>query len=279
MAKVFGGGKGANCGDGGVVKSIPTSRDAIAPSTSQTYTSQPNVYSKPRAGDSGVFDQRDYYTKADVNRFLKLKADLSSVYTESEVDEKLSELEASINLSLNDYATDADLASGLEGLKNSLLGYLSNNYYSAENLYTRTEVDNLLSALNVGDGFIKSEPTLQSEAFIDAGDADVIALKLKATTSDNISDVQTWIDHENNTIGRVIKSGQVDFYGNMFLGENIPDWKPALDVSERRIAGVADPMDRLDAINKRYMEDYITEVIDNIVQGDDKNYIVDALEY
>jgi hypothetical protein len=246
MANVFGG-QGANCGDGGVVRSIPISRD--------------------------------YYTKADINRFLKLKADLSAVYTEAEVDEKLSDLESAINLSLNGYVTDAELTSGLEGLENSLLSYFANNYYLAENLYTKAEVDNLLSALDVGNGFIKAEPTLQSEAFIDAGDADVIALKLKASASSNITDVQTWIDHENNTIGRVLKSGQVDFYGNMRLGENIPDWKPALDVNERRIGGVADPMDRLDAINKKYMEDYITEVIDNVVQGDDKNYIVDALVY
>jgi hypothetical protein len=160
-----------------------------------------------------------------------------------------------------------------------LKSFVADNYYNKTNLYTKIEIDEKVSALSITDGFIKAEPTLQSEAFIDAGDADVIALKLKASTSTNITDVQTWIDHENNTIGRVLKSGQVDFYGNMRLGENIPDWKPALDVNERRIGGVADPMDRLDAINKKYMEDYITEVIDNVVQGDDKNYIVDALVY
>lgn len=277
MAKVFGGGnKGPGCGDGGVTRSIPTSRDAISPSDQQTYTSQPNIYSKPRSGDSGVFDQREYYTKADINRFLKLKADLSAVYTEEEVDRKLSDLQSAISSSLGDYVTSPDLTLSLQELEDSIFVHLSTNYYTTENLYTKTEIDNLISALDIGDGFIKSEPTLQSEAFIDAGDEDVIALRLKGSTSSNISDVQTWIDHENNTIGRVLKSGQVDFYGNMMLGENIPSWRPALDVSERRIAGVADPMDRLDAINKRYMEDYISEVIDNV---DDKNYIVDALVY
>lgn len=230
-------------------------------------------------GNSGVFDQLEYYTKADINRFLKLKADLSAVYTEEEVDRKLSDLQSAISSSLGDYVTSPDLTLGLQELEDSILVHLSTNYYTTENLYTKTEIDNLISALDIGDGFIKSEPTLQSEAFIDAGDEDVIALRLKGSTSSNISDVQTWIDHENNTIGRVLKSGQVDFYGNMMLGENIPSWRPALDVSERRIAGVADPMDRLDAINKKYMEDYVTEVIDNIVQGDDKNYIVDALVY
>jgi hypothetical protein len=277
MAKVFGGGKG-NCGDGGVIRSIPTSRDAVSSQDTQTYSSQPNVYSKPRAGVDG-FDQRDYYNKADINKFLRLKADITSVYLKAEVDEKLSDLETSFNTSLLDYVTKTKLTEDLNSLESSLKSFVADNYYNKTNLYTKIEIDEKVSALSITDGFIKAEPTLQSEAFIDAGDADVIALKLKASTSTNITDVQTWIDHENNTIGRVLKSGQVDFYGNMRLGENIPDWKPALDVNERRIGGVADPMDRLDAINKKYMEDYITEVIDNVVQGDDKNYIVDALVY
>ena len=277
MAQVYGGGKG-NCGDGRVIRSIPTPQDTTTPQDTQVYSSQPNVYSKPRAGADG-FDQRDYYNKADINRFLRLKADITSVYERGEIDQKLADLVDEANTTLLDYVTKSELATDLTDLDASIRSFIGDNYYDKTNLYTTTEIDEKISAISITDGFIKAEPTLQSEAFIDAGAEEVIALQLKASSSPTVFDIQRWIDDQNNTVGRVLKSGQVDFYGNMFLGENIPDWKPALDVSERRIAGVADPMDRLDAINKKYMEDYITEVIDNVVQGDDKNYIIDALVY
>jgi len=65
----------------------------------------------------------------------------------------------------------------------------------------------------------------------------------------------------------------------MVVGQNIESWRPALDVNVRRISGVADPIHLLDAVNKKYVEDYVTEVVDNIVQGEDENYVIDALVY
>jgi hypothetical protein len=65
----------------------------------------------------------------------------------------------------------------------------------------------------------------------------------------------------------------------MMLGQNIEAWRPALDANIRRISGVADPIHTLDAVNKKYMEDYIVEVVDDIQRGDNLVFDIDCLTY
>ena len=278
MANVFGGG-GSNCGTGGVQRVLPTSPDVTQSNSSQTFSTQPNVYSKPKAGVDGA-NLRDFYTKSDVNKFLKTKVDVGSVYEKSEVDSLLASLQAGVNSSIISLTTEAELAAALTSLSQTLLADVQNNYYTKTNLYTKSEIDTLIADVTTDpDDFVSKIPTSLLQNVIDPGVSQAIPLTLVASSSSQVDVVQQWIDHEANSIGRIRKSGQVEFYGNLFLGENIESWRPALDVSERRIAGVANPIHPLDAVNKDYMEDYITEVIDNVVQGDDKNYIIDALVY
>ena len=278
MANVFGGG-GSNCGTGGVQRVLPTSPDVTQSNSSQTFSTQPNVYSKPKAGVDGA-NLRDFYTKSDVNKFLKTKVDVGSVYEKSEVDSLLASLQAGVNSSIISLTTEAELAAALTSLSQTLLADVQNNYYTKTNLYTKSEIDTLIADVTTDpDDFVSKVPTSLLQNVIDPGVSQAIPLTLVASSSSQVDVVQQWIDHEANSIGRIRKSGQVEFYGNLFLGENIESWRPALDVSERRIAGVANPIHPLDAVNKDYMEDYITEVIDNVVQGDDKNYIIDALVY
>jgi hypothetical protein len=278
MANVFGGG-GGNCGTGGVQRVLPTSPDATQSNASQTFSTQPNVYAKPKAGTDGI-NLRDFYTKSDINKFLKTKADIGSVYDKSEVDSLLAALQASVNSSILPLVTEAELASALSSLSQTLLAEVQSNYYTKDVLYTKYELDILFAdATTDPDDFVSKSPTLLLQNTIDPGSSQAIPLTLVASESTQVDVVQQWIDHEANSIGRIRKSGQVEFYGNLILGENIESWRPALDASERRIAGVADPIHTLDAVNKGFMEDYVTEVIDNVVQGDDKNYIIDALVY
>ncbi len=278
MANVFGGG-GSNCGTGGVQRVLPTSPDATQSNASQTFSTQPNVYAKPKAGADGI-NLRDFYTKSDINKFLKTKADIGSVYDKGEVDSLLAALQASVNSSILPLVTEAELASALSSLSQTLLADVQSNYYSKDVLYTKYELDVLFADVTTDpDDFVSKSPTLLLQNTIDPGSSQAIPLTLVASESTQVDIVQQWIDHEANSIGRIRKSGQVEFYGNLILGENIESWRPALDASERRIAGVADPIHTLDAVNKGFMEDYVTEVIDNVVQGDDKNYIIDALVY
>ena len=278
MANVFGGG-GGNCGTGGVQRVLPTSPDATQSNASQAFSTQPNVYAKPKAGTDGI-NLRDFYTKSDINKFLKTKADIGSVYDKGEVDSLLAALQASVNSSILPLVTEAELASALSSLSQTLLADVQSNYYTKDVLYTKYELDVLFADVTTDpDDFVSKSPTLLLQNTIDPGSSQAIPLTLVASESTQVDIVQQWIDHEANSIGRIRKSGQVEFYGNLILGENIESWRPALDASERRIAGVADPIHTLDAVNKGFMEDYVTEVIDNVVQGDDKNYIIDALVY
>ena len=125
MANVFGGG-GSNCGTGGVQRVIPTSPDVTQSNSSQTFSTQPNVYSKPKAGTDGV-NLRDFYTKSDINKFLKTKVDIGSVYDKSEVDSLLASLQAGVNASINNLTTEAELASALSTLSQVILADVQNN--------------------------------------------------------------------------------------------------------------------------------------------------------
>lgn len=272
MANVFGG--EAN---NGIQRILPTSSDVTQ--SSQTLLTQPNVYSRPQSAAEGV-NLRDFYTKAEINRIIKTKVDTGSVYDKGTIDLLLQALEGQINSSMNELVSETQLSLQLNSFSQSVLGNVQANYYEKSTLYTKSEIDSLISEIPIDlDQFLVKEPVTLLQNTIDASDKDAIPLTLIASSSEDVDVVQQWIDHESNSIGRIRKSGRVEFYGSLFLGQNIESWRPALDVNERRITGVADPVHISDAINKGYMEDFITELIDNIVQGDDKNYIIDALEY
>ena len=276
MANVFGGG-GGSCGTGGVQRVLPTSPDVTQ--STQTFSTQPNVYSKPQSTTDNV-NLRDFYTKTEVNKVLKTKADIGSVYDKDTVDSLLQTLEGQINTSMSDMVSEAELSAQLLSLSQTILGDVQSNYYEQSVLYTKYEIDALIAEVTTNpDDFVNKAPTSLLQNTINPLANQAIPLTLIASSSPNVDVVQQWIDDESNSIGRIRTSGQIEFYGNLFLGQNVEAWRPALDVSERRIAGVADPIHTLDAVNKGFMEDYIIEVIDNVVQGDDKNYIIDALVY
>ncbi len=275
MANVFGG--GGNCGTGGVQKVLPTSPDVTQ--STQTFSTQPNIYSKPQSTTENI-DLRDFYTKVEINKVLKTKANIGSVYDKDTVASLIHNLEGQVSSSTAGMVTDAELSQQLLSLSQTLLGDIQTNYYGKSVLYTKYEIDELIAEVTTDpDDFINKAPTSLLQNTINPLTNQAIPLTLIASSSPNVDVVQQWIDDESNSIGRIRTSGQIEFYGNLFLGQNIESWRPALDVSERRIAGVADPIHVLDAVNKGFMEDYVTEVIDNVVQGDDKNYIIDALVY
>lgn len=280
MAQVFGGGGGGSpsCGDNGINRVLPTSSEALRGNQVQSFSSSPNVYSKTRSavGDSSL---QDFYTKSEVQKLLRNKADISSVYTKEETDGALDALEGSINQSLLDFITEPEVDTKITTLYNSVLAYLADNYYVSSLLYTKTEVDSLLGSIEVGTEFIRKDPSTTEQNTINPGGNEAVPLTLIASTDSDITTIQHWIDNQSNSVGRIRTSGRVEFYGHMILGQSIETWRPALDANERRISGVANPVHALDAINKKYMEDFIIETIDNIVQGEDRNYLVDALVY
>lgn len=276
MANVYGGGSGASCGDKGFTRVLPTSPDAVQ--SSQTFSSSPNVYSKPVAGIDNL-NLKDFYTKSEVQKLLRVKADISQVYSKEEVDGLVTGLENEVTLLLQPLITETEVDAKISASYDSVLSYLSSNYYNNSQVYSRIETDNLIAALELGEGLVKTQPTTTADNTISPGANEAVPLTLVASTDSDITTIQHWVDNQSNSVGRVRTSGRVEFYGHMVLGENIETWRPALDANERRISGVSDPIHTLDAVNKKYMEDYIVDVIDNIQQGGDAAYDIDCLIY
>lgn len=282
MAKVFGGGSSSPCGDSGISRVLPTSSDVLRSGQTQTFSSTPNVYSKTQSavGDSNL---QDFYTKSEVQKLLRTKADISSVYTKDEVDGAFATLEAEINQALIPFITEAEVDTKITTSYDSVLSYLSQNYYSKTQTYSKTQVDSLIAGIEIGDNFIVKQPQTTADNTISPGANEAVSLTLIASSDPDITTIQHWVDNQSNSVGRIRTSGRVELYGYMVLGQNIESWRPALDANERRISGVANPVHALDAINKKYMENFISdaisEIINSIVQEGDKNYIVDALTY
>lgn len=276
MAKVFG--SSQSCNSGGITRVLPTSSESLQTTQTQTFSSSPNIYSKSQPS-SGDLNLRDFYNKSDIHRLLKLKADISSIYSKSDIDLRFSSLQSQFNASITEFITESETDVKILNLYNTIVSEIGNSYYQKSFLYTKSEIDSLLEAIPLGDEFISLEPETTLRNTINPGSNNAVPLSIKASSNPNITTVQHWINSQSNSIGRVRTSGRVEFYGDMILGQNVESWKPALDVNMRRISGVANPTHVFDAVNKKYMEDFIIEVIDNISQGEDKSYIVDALEY
>ncbi len=280
MANVFGGGGNPSCGDGGFSRILPTSAEAVQGSPSQTFTSSPNVFSKTRPAAEGA-SLRDFYTKSEIQKLLKLKADISSVYTEEEVDQLLAALRASINLDLADFVTEPEVDEKISDSYDSVLAYLNANYYTRTVLYTKTQIDSLLAGISgvTAEDFVLKQPQATLDNTISPAGNNAIPLTLIASSNPGVTTIQHWIDSQSNSVGRIRNSGSVEFYGYMSLGESTEAWRPALDVNERRISGLADPIHLLDAVNRRFLELYVTTALSNINQDGDGIYIIDCLEY
>jgi hypothetical protein len=281
MANVFGGGGGGSskpCGDSGINRVLPTSPDALQASQVQTFSSTPNVYSKTASTPTGL-NLRDFYTKSDIHRLLRVKADISSVYNKSEVDAKLAALEAQTNLSLIGFITEPEVDTKIAASFDNVISYLADNYYETNSIYTKSEINALFQGLTLGEDFVSLNPSTTLRNTVDPQSSEAISLTLVASSNPSITTIQHWIDDQSNSVGRIRKSGRVEFYGHMVLGQTIETWRPALDANDRRISGVADPIHRLDAVNKKYMENFIVKVISDIDQGKDGLYDIDCLTY
>lgn len=267
-----------SCGDSGISRVLPTSAEALRSDHTQTFESTPNVYSKTQSA-TGSADLKDFYTKTEVQKLLKNKADISSVYTEAEVDSALDTLEGQIRASLTAFITGPEVDSKISASYNSLLSYLSQNYYNKTQTYSKGEVNSLIAAIDAGTGFVMKQPATTADNTISPGANEAIPLTLVASTDPDITTIQHWVDSQSNSVGRVRTSGRVEFYGHLVLGQNVEAWSPALDTNQRRISGVADPVHVLDAVNKKYLEDYVVEVVDGIQQGKTDIYDIDCLTY
>ena len=277
MANVFGGGSNSSgsCGTNGTILQSP--RQQVTPGRS--VSSSPNVFS----GESraiGTTDLRDFYTKREIDKYLDTKADISKIYdrdvlyTRSEVDGLIS------NLSLGNYAlttyVDTELADQLSSINNNL----AQNYYTQSVLYTKTQVDSLISALSITGDYISKTPATVAEVTIIPEVTNLSAsLVVRSSNNTASTEVQRWENTSTDYLASIYADGKAKFVNTVTLGENVNAGGVGLELSERRISDVANPVEDFDAVNKQFMESFITTTIDQITQGTDGNFLLDALEY
>lgn len=275
MAKVFGGGQNSgSCGSGGI---LPAPRQQVAPS--RGVVSNPNVF-KSSTERSSTFDPRDFYTRREIDRYLDQKIDISSVYdktqtyTQSEVDNKIS------NLDLGSYALKTYVDSKISQRASQTDQYLVDNYYTQTQLYTAAEIDTLLSSVGSGSDYIlKSPDSVDDITIAPANSSLTTSLLVRAANNASATEVQRWENASTDHLASIFADGRIMFSNYVSIGENVDSDGVALSTNERRIEGVADPVNNLDAVNKTYMERFITTTIDDVLTDSDENYLVDALEY
>lgn len=274
MANVFGGGNGSCSPGSGEIISAPRPHVTSSP----VNTPQPNVFRD--GGSSSVnINPRDFYTKREIDKYLKSKAEKadvypqSSLYTSSQVDQLLSAL------NLSSYATATSVSTQVAALRAETLLNLTENYYQRTSLYTRGEVDTLLTNLTL-TGYVSLTPDSVDEVTIDPSSSTLsVSLLVKSSNNNSATEVQRWENSSTDYLAGIYADGKSKFTNRMTVGENVSEGEVAIDTSSRRIANVAAPVDRFDAVNKLYMETFIISTIDDVLQESDENYLVDALEY
>lgn len=275
MANVFGNNSNRNCSGGNGI--LPAPRPSVVPATS--VASNPNVF----RGDSGTPEQinpRDFYTRREIDRYLSDKADLSSVYKREETysSNEIDQLFSQLNLS--SYASITYVDSSISSQINAINADLNSNYYTKTLVYSKSEVDSLVSSADIGDAYISKNPETLDDITLVPSVSDLsVSLVVRSSNDNAETQVQRWENLSTDFVAAIYADGKAVFTNLLKVGENVDIGDVSINASERRVGGVADPIDNLDAVNKSYMETWITGVIDHIAQDKNENYLIDALEY
>ncbi len=275
MANVFGNGNTRNCSSGNSI--LPAPRPTVAPARS--VSSSPKVF-RGEAPTPEQLNPRDFYTRREIDRYLDDKAEISDVYkktdsySSSEVDQLISQL------NISSYATQSYVTTSLNTQVNVINADLSSNYYERTSLYTRTEIDSLIATADIGDSYISKAPDSLSDITINPSVSDLsVSLVVQSSNNTGTTQVQRWENSSTDFLAAIYADGKAAFTNLTTIGANVSVGEVALDTSDRRIAGVANPVNNLDAVNKSYMETFITTTIDDVMTDTDENYLVDAGQY
>ena len=275
MANVFGGNNSGSCSTGGQI--LPAPRQTVSPAG--PINSSPNVF-KGGSSITKDIDLRDYYTRRQIDKALAAKADSTSVYTNTEVYNK-SEVDGKISaLNISNYATNTALSTAVSDLESTINNTLTNNYYQTSVLYTRAEVDTLVSGATTSGDYVSRTPSAVSEATIAPSSTSLtVSLLVRSSNNTETTEVQRWENTATDFLAAIYADGKAKFTNYTSIGENVSSGSIALFTNDRRVSGVADPVNPSDAVNKLYMETFITTTLDDVINDVDENYIVDALEY
>lgn len=275
MANVFGGSSSGSCSTGGQI--LPAPRQTVSPAG--PVSSTPNVF-KSGSSITKDIDLRDYYTRRQIDKALAAKANNTSVYTNTEVYNK-SEVDDKVTaLNISNYATNTAVSTSISALESTINATLTNNYYQTSVLYTRAQVDSLISGASSSGDYVSRAPSAVSEVTISPSSVSLsVSLLVRSSNNTETTEVQRWENTSTDFLAAIYADGKAKFTNYTSIGENVSSGDIALFTNNKRVSGVANPVNESDAVNKLYMETFITTTLDDVINDVDENYIVDALEY
>lgn len=209
----------------------------------------------------------DHYTKAEVNSLLNAKANTSTVYTRAYIDSELSTLSGLIAGLEASKVTVTQLNTALSGLETTINTDVSETYATLAGTYTKTEVDNLISAIDLDPNtLLRKVPTTTAQNSINPGANNAIALTVRGSSINPI--VSEWRDSTDDRIGYVSNSGGVVFENKLSLGRLVSNGDYALDLNNKRITGVAAPVLGTDAVPYSTLQSYVIDFFEDAVRPD-----------
>lgn len=222
---------------------------------------------------------QDFYTKAEVNRLLSSKAGVSTVYTRSYLDTEINRIDGLISGLSASQIEQADLDTQLSSLQSTIESGVATTYATISDTYSKSEVDNLIDAVDLDpNNFLRKVPANTADNTINPGSNDAIALTVRGSSTNAI--VTQWLDDTSDTIGYVSNSGSVTFENLLTVGRLVSNGGVALDVSGKRITGVATPVLGSDAVPYSYLQSYVVDFFEDSVRPDtDTFYNLDAGDY
>lgn len=198
----------------------------------------------------------DFYTKAEINQLLNAKANLSTVYSRTYLDNRFSEIDSQIDGLFASQITQADLDAALLALKNLIESNVAATYATLANTYTKTEVDSLIDALNLDPNtFLLKTPTSLQPNIIDPGSNNTVSLTVKGSSTNPT--ITEWVNSLGNTVAYIRNDGNATFENKVTIGRLVSAGAVGLDVQNRRITGVADPTANSDAVPYSFLQSYV----------------------
>ncbi len=233
-----------------------------------------NLYGKSCTPNLGGV--QDFYTKSEVNQFLLAKANTSTTYIRSYIDNELSDLSDDIaSLSL-DKIDQTQLDASLATLQSTIESDSGATYATLTSTYNKTEVDSLIDAIDLDPtDYIRSSPATTSQNTIYPGTEDAIALTVRGSSTNAI--VFRWLDSSSNLIGYISNDSSTTLNGTLSLGQLTSSGSAALDVNGRRITSVGSPVHASDAVSYSTLQTYVADFYTDLETGG--NFQIDAGTY
>lgn len=223
-----------------------------------------NLYGKPCSPE--LWGVSDFYTKPEVNQLLAAKANISQVYTRSYIDSLATTLTNSISAVSSSQINQAELDAALEALQVEIEGEVSSLYATKAETYTKSEVDGLLSGLDLDpSSFVRTSPTDTSDNLINPGSNDAVALTIQGSSTNPT--IGEWLNSSGDTVAYVKNNGEFGIEQLLKVGRLVSDGGIAINTNNKRITALGTPVLNTDAVPLGYLRTYILDFYNNSPGG------------